>query len=242
MTPNPDKPGRIFVAYLRVSTDKQGRSGLGLEAQREAIARFCLAEGYGTGAEYLEVESAKGADALERRPQLSAALTHARRVGSSIIVAKLDRLSRDVAFISSLMAQRVPFVVCELGLNVDPFMLHIYAALGEKERTMISQRTKAALAAAKSRGVNLGGDRGYRPATAPNATLATQARKLAADHAAHGIAGAVEDLRASLGDRASLHALAAGLAARGLEKPRGGTAWTATDVRRALARIEETAA
>ena len=238
MTSAPERTGRTFVAYLRVSTDKQGRSGLGLEAQREALGRFCAAEGFGLGAEYVEVESAKGADALERRPQLSVALAHARRVGSAIVVAKLDRLSRDVAFISSLMVQRVPFVVCELGINVDPFMLHIYAALGEKERTMISQRTRAALAAAKARGVKLGGDRGYRPTHGPDSALATQARKLAADHAAHGIAGTLEHLRASLGHNASLHALAAGLQAQGVSKPRGGSAWTATDVRRALARIE----
>ena len=106
-----------------------------------------------------EVETGKGADALDRRPQLASALDLARRHKCSIVVAKLDRLSRDVAFISGLMAQRVPFVVAELGPAVDPFVLHIYAALAEKERALISQRTKAALAAAKARGVTLGNPR-----------------------------------------------------------------------------------
>ncbi len=234
--------GRSFVSYLRVSTDKQGRSGLGLEAQRETVARFCVAEGFTIAAEYVEVETAKGADALDRRPQLAASLARAKRMGCPVVVAKLDRLSRDVAFISTLMAQRVPFVVCDIGANADPFMLHIYAALAEKERRMISERTRGALAAAKARGVKLGGDRGYRPATAPDSALATAARKQKADHAAHGIAGAIEAVRASLGNAGSLRDLAAGLTARGVQKPRGGTAWTATDVRRALARIEGGAA
>ena len=140
--------GKI-VAYLRVSTDRQGRSGLGLEAQREAILRFCATEGLSIIAEHVEIETGKGSDALERRPELSAALSKAKASGCPVLVAKLDRLSRDVAFIATLMAQRVPFVVCDLGPNADPFMLHIYAALAEQERRMISSRTKVALTAAK---------------------------------------------------------------------------------------------
>src|SRR3954467_14167799 len=128
------------VAYVRVSTSQQGKSGLGIEAQRAAIARFCEAEGYEVEAEHVEVETGKGADALERRPQLAAALARARRLKGPIIVAKLDRLSRDVHFISGLMSQRVPFV----GADADPFMLHIYAAFAERERAIISARTKAA--------------------------------------------------------------------------------------------------
>src|SRR5262245_20299710 len=117
---------RKIVSYIRVSTARQGRSGLGLEAQREAIARFAQAEGFDVVAEYVEVESGKGADALDRRPQLAAALDMARRHKCSVAVAKLDRLSRDVHFISGLMARRVPFLVADLGPSVDPFMLHIY--------------------------------------------------------------------------------------------------------------------
>ena len=147
------------VAYLRVSKPKQGRSGLGLEAQQTAIKAFCAQHGYEVEAEYREVETGKGADALERRPELAAAMKFARKLGKGgkaraapVIIAKLDRLSRDVHFISGLMVQRVPFIVTELGPDVDPFMLHIHAAVAEKERNRIAQRTKEALAAAKARG------------------------------------------------------------------------------------------
>jgi DNA invertase Pin-like site-specific DNA recombinase len=145
-----------IVAYLRVSTCQQGRSGLGIEAQRAAISRFAAAEGFEIITEHVEIETGKGEDALDRRPKLNAALAEAKLRHCQVAVAKLDRLSRDVAFISSLMAKRVPFVVTELGRDVDPFMLHVYAALAEKERRLISERTKAALAAAKARGVRLG--------------------------------------------------------------------------------------
>jgi DNA invertase Pin-like site-specific DNA recombinase len=145
-----------IVSYLRVSTAQQGRSGLGLDAQREAVARFAAAEGREVLAEFVEVETGKGSDALERRPKLAEALAKAKKAKAPVVVAKLCRLSRDVAFISGLMAQRVPFIVTELGADVDPFMLHIYAALAQKERALISRRTKAALKAAKARGVQLG--------------------------------------------------------------------------------------
>jgi DNA invertase Pin-like site-specific DNA recombinase len=138
-----------------VSTQRQGRSGLGLDAQRNAIARFAEGEGLQILAEFTEVETGKGADALDRRPQLAAALALARQQKCPVLVAKLDRLSRDVAFISGLMAQRVPFIVAELGADADPFMLHLYAALAEKERRLISERTKAALASRKTTGVKL---------------------------------------------------------------------------------------
>jgi DNA invertase Pin-like site-specific DNA recombinase len=145
------------VAYTRVSTAQQGKSGLGLEAQQAALVRFAGAEGYDLIQTFEEVETGKGADALDRRPQLAAALKAARRHKAPIIVAKLDRLSRDVHFISGLMAHRTPFIVAELGADADPFMLHLYAALAEKERAMISRRTKDALAAKKAQGVKLGG-------------------------------------------------------------------------------------
>src|SRR6266478_8352715 len=144
---------RPVITYVRVSTQTQGRSGLGIEAQREALARFAASEGFELGRVYVEVETGKGADALDRRPQLAAALAEARRQRCAVAVAKLDRLSRDVHFISGLMAHRVPFLVAELGPDVDPFILHLYAALSEKERAMISERTRRALAAAKARGV-----------------------------------------------------------------------------------------
>ena len=142
----------MAIAYYRVSTKRQQRSGLGLDAQRAAVARFAEAEGMTIIGEYVEVETGKGADALDRRPQLAAALLAAKKAKCSVLVSKLDRLSRDVAFISGLMAQRVPFMVAELGRDADPFMLHLYAALAEKERRLISERTKAALAARKVNG------------------------------------------------------------------------------------------
>src|SRR5215471_6985725 len=119
--------------------------------------RFAEAEGRRVVDTFTEIETGKGADALDRRPQLAAAIRAARKAKCPVVVSKLDRLSRDVHFISGLMRERVPFIVTELGADTDPFMLHIYAALAEKERRLISERTKASLAAAKARGVKLGG-------------------------------------------------------------------------------------
>lgn len=147
------------IAYIRVSTGKQGKSGLGLEAQQAAIERFAAQEGFTIGQSFTEIQSGKDDD--HKRPQLSAALQAARKAKAPVIVAKLDRLSRDVHFISGLMKHKVAFIVADLGADTDPFMLHIYAALAEKERRMISLRTKDALASAKARGKQLGGLRDY---------------------------------------------------------------------------------
>src|SRR6185503_11090659 len=148
----------------RVSTKQQQRSGLGIEAQRAAIAKFAESERFQLLAEYVEADTGKGADALDRRPHLAAALAQAKTAKCPVIVSKLDRLSRDVAFISGLMAQRVPFIVAELGPDADPFMLHLYAALAEKERRMISERTKTALGVKRAQGVKLGNPRNIRAA------------------------------------------------------------------------------
>jgi DNA invertase Pin-like site-specific DNA recombinase len=207
------------IGYLRVSTGRQGRSGLGLEAQRSAIQRFAETEGLTIINEYVEIESGKGADALELRPQLDAALDKARRRRCSIVVAKLDRLSRDVAFISGLMAKRVPFVVAELGNDVDPFMLHIYAALAQKERALISARTKAALAAAKARGQKLG-----------NPELGARNRA-----AAKARAEALRPIFAEMRGQ-TLRAIAAELDARGIATP-SGASWTSVGVLRVQRRL-----
>jgi DNA invertase Pin-like site-specific DNA recombinase len=159
------------ISYTRVSTAKQGQSGLGLEAQQAAIEAFCAQYGFDIRARYTEVETGKGHDALDRRPQLSAALTHARKLKAPMIVSKLDRLGRDVHFISGLMVERVPFIVTELGVDTDPFMLHIYAALAQKERALISARTKAALKAAKARGVKLGSPVARETVAVPKSTI-----------------------------------------------------------------------
>src|SRR4051794_30240070 len=126
------------------------------EAQRATIDRFAANESLTIQAEYVDAESGKGSDALDRRPQLAAALATAKAAKCSVVIAKLDRLSRDLSFVAGLMAQRVPFIVAELGRDADPFMLHLYAALAEKERRLISERTKAALAAKKAAGASLG--------------------------------------------------------------------------------------
>jgi DNA invertase Pin-like site-specific DNA recombinase len=162
---------RNAVAYARVSTQAQGRSGLGLEAQVAAINAFAVEAGFRIVERFVEVETGKGADALDRRPQLAAALKAARKVDKAcpVIVAKLDRLSRDVHFISGLMQHKTPFIVAELGADTDPFLLHLYASLAEKERRLISERTKAGLAIAKRRGVKLGGRNAQSDRTAAEA-------------------------------------------------------------------------
>jgi DNA invertase Pin-like site-specific DNA recombinase len=147
-----------FVSYLRVSTDKQGRSGLGLEAQREAVARCA----WNISAEYIETETGKRSD----RPKLSAALAHAKAIGATLVVAKLDRLSRNVDFLRKLLASDVDLVFCDLP-HVPPgamgrFLLTQMASVAELEAGLISERTKAALAAAKARGVKLGNPNGAR--------------------------------------------------------------------------------
>lgn len=144
------------IAYCRVSTQEQGRSGLGLDAQRSAIQAFAAREGILVDGWYTEVETGKGSDALDRRPQLAKALQTARERSLPVLVSKLDRLSRDVHFISGMMLQRVEFIITELGRQADPFVLHLFAALAEKERQLISERTKAGLAAARAKGKRLG--------------------------------------------------------------------------------------
>jgi len=219
---------RSLIGYVRVSTAQQGRSGLGIEAQKEALERFAAAEGFALVRVFVEIETGKGADALDRRPQLAAALSEARRQRCSVAVAKLDRLSRDVHFISGLMAHRVPFVVADLGADVDPFILHLFAALAEKERAMISTRTKAALAAAKARGVRLGG-----PKLAKARKSAVVSIKALADQHAANVLPVIREIRRA--GATSLHQIADALNARGVTTPRGGK-WHASSVRNVLER------
>jgi DNA invertase Pin-like site-specific DNA recombinase len=218
-----------IVGYLRVSTRDQGRSGLGIEAQRGAIAAFAKAEGFEVAAEFEEVETGKGSDALERRPKLSAALAAARRLKCSVVVSKLDRLSRDVHFVSGLMTHRVPFIVTELGADADPFMLHLFAALAQKERALISQRTKAALAAAKARGQVLG-----NPRLSAARAVANAAHKTGADAYAIKVAPMIREAKAA--GAKSLREIAAALNGRGVATARGGR-WQAQTVANLLRRI-----
>src|SRR5215813_1546888 len=204
------------IGYIRVSTQKQGRSGLGLEAQQAALARFCTAEAFKLLETFTETES----DANDTRPQLNAAIERARKVKAPIICAKLDRLSRDVHYISGLMKHRVPFIVAELGADTDPFLLHIYAALAEKERALISRRTKEALASAKRRGTKLGG---HREQSDLNRDAARQR---------------AEELRPLFAKLAhlSVRAMAKELNARGIKTVSGGL-WSPTQVVRVRNRL-----
>ena len=220
------------VSYLRVSTGRQGKSGLGLEAQRAAIARFAEAEGLTIAAEHIEVETGKGADALDRRPHLAAALAQAKKAKCPVVVAKLCRLSRDVAFISGLMAQRVPFVVAELGADVDPFVLHLFAAMAEKERALISQRTRDALAAKKAQGAVLGNRVNLSEAQAKGQA----ANAAAADAHAANVLPIIRQIMAADASL-NLRGIAAALNARGIRTARGAV-WHGTTVRNMLRRGE----
>jgi DNA invertase Pin-like site-specific DNA recombinase len=209
---------RQAIGYIRVSTTKQGRSGLGLEAQQDALRRFAEAEGFAFAETFTEVESGKHGD--DHRLELAKALELARKAKAPIIVAKLDRLSRDVHYISGLMKHRVPFIVTELGADTDPFLLHLYAALAEKERRLISERTRAAMAKARERGVALGGlrDKGIE--------LQREAQERAEE---------LRDVFAELADMSARKA-AEELNARGIATPEGGK-WYATQVIRVRRRL-----
>jgi len=209
-----------IIAYYRVSTDGQGRSGLGLEAQRDAVVRFAGSEGLEVAGEFIEVETGTGADAMEKRPQLSAALRKAKQLGADIVVSRLDRLSRDVHFISGLMSKRVPFIVTQLGRNVDPFMLHIYAALAEKERAMISERTRDALRKARDRGVVLGN---------PNVGKMNTDAAAARDAILQPILQEMWEM--------PYRDIAQELTNRNIPTPRGGDVWNAMTVMRVMKRL-----
>jgi DNA invertase Pin-like site-specific DNA recombinase len=217
------------VAYYRVSTARQGRSGLGIEAQRAAVQRFSEAEGFELNAEFVEVETGKGADALDRRPQLAAALAAGRAGKCPVIVAKLDRLSRDVAFVAGLMAQRVPFIVAELGADADPFMLHLYAALAEKERRLIGERTRSALAARKAQGARLGN----RTNPGDAAALGRQVQTAEAELFATNALPIIDSIRAT--GVTDLRGIARALNDRGVRTARGGR-WHVSNVKNVIDR------
>jgi len=229
---------RRLIAYYRVSTVRQGRSGLGLEAQREAVARHVRSVGAaGLIAEYREVETGKRDD----RPQLAAALAACRVLGCILVIAKLDRLSRNAAFLINLESSGVEFVAADMP-HANRLTIHLMAILAQHERELISKRTTEALAAAKARGVVLGGARnpqGYSAsARAAAAVRSAQAREWAAS-----VAPYLRDA-ANAGSH-TLTALAATMAARGVRTPSGRGRWHATTVRRVLtltnAPIEDTA-
>lgn len=223
---NPNTPRPCF-AYLRVSTSEQGQRGNGLEAQQQAIASFARQEGFEVQEWVQEVETGKGTDALQRRPRLAYALKQAKRQKAPVLVSKLDRLSRDVAFVAGLMSEGVPFIVTELGADVDPFILHLYAALSEKERRLISTRTREALQAMKRRKVKLGNP------SRSSLRQASQKGVVARQQAARAFAESMRPMILGYQQQGfPLRKIAEELNRRGVPTYRGSGEWTATQLSR----------
>jgi DNA invertase Pin-like site-specific DNA recombinase len=217
-----------FVAYHRVSTQKQGRSGLGLEAQQSSIAEYTRSGNGTLCAEFTEVESGKRKD----RPQLAAALAQCRLHGATLIVAKLDRLARNVAFVSNLMESGCEFCAVDFP-QANRFMIHLLAAVGEYEAKLISDRTKAALQSAKRRGVKLGGDRGnIIDVQRKGSRIGNAIRTAKAKQRTNDLRPIIADIQAN--GAGSLREIAAQLNARGIQKARG-CEWSPTAVMRVLA-------
>jgi DNA invertase Pin-like site-specific DNA recombinase len=226
---SPIAPGPArYIGYLRVSTQKQGQSGLGLEAQRKAVLDHVNGHGILT-AEYVEVESGKRSD---NRPQLAAALAHTKAIGGVLIVAKLDRLARNVSFISALMDAGVDFIAADMPM-ANKLTIHVLAAVAEHEREAISARTKAALQAAKERGVKLGNPNGARALRGVGNAAGIAAVRVQADQHAAQVRPVITALQAE--GVTSLRGIARELNDRGVLAPRGGQ-WEATSVRNLLAR------
>ncbi len=220
------------VSYYRVSTAEQGRSGLGLEAQRAAVAAYCQGRGCEVLGEYVEVESGKVND----RPELARAMAHASLTGATLVVAKLDRLSRDAAFLLALRNSGAAFVAAD-NPAVDRVTVGILAVLAQDERKRISERTRAALAAAKVRGTRLGNPNGpaaLRRAGKGNGA-AVKALKAGADERAAKLAAKVAELRQA--GVTSLAGIAAALNEARIRTPRGGQ-WHPSSVRNLLNRVE----
>lgn len=220
-----------FVAYYRVSTDRQGKSGLGLEAQRQAVMDYLNGGGWELVAEFTETESGKHND----RPELARAIQQAKITGSTLLVAKLDRLSRNAAFLMTLRDSGVDFVACDVP-EANKMTIGVLAVMAEYEREQISARTKAALQAAKARGVKLGNPNGAAPlrrAAKGNvdavATIKDKAQQFAED-----LRPTIEDIQAA--GHTTLRAIASELNKRGIKTARGGT-WQANTVRNVLKRL-----
>lgn len=224
-----------FISYLRVSTDRQGRSGLGLEAQRKAVADYLNGGSWQLVEEVIEVESGGKND----RPQLQAAIEKCRAYGAKLVVAKIDRLTRDAGFLLSLRDAGIDFVAADMP-DANRLTVGIMALVAEQEREAISQRTKAALAAAKARGTQLGAYRDGkfvgRVGTKDDAQRATEGRMKQADAFAWGVHTALQD--ADPDGTASLSAIARHFIERGVPTPSGRGSWSAAAVARLKARLK----
>jgi DNA invertase Pin-like site-specific DNA recombinase len=225
MTETPERPA---VAYLRVSTERQGRSGLGLEAQREAVARYAASNRLAVVQEFVEIETGKGSNALAKRPQLVLALAEAKRTRGVLLVAKLDRLARNAKFLLTLIDSGADVAFADMPQVAGPmgrFIITQMAAVAELEAGLISERTKAALAAAKERGQVLG----------TNGKLLAKRNKAEAAGRLEPIASELIDLRdAGL----SMRRIVAALNDRGVASPAGGR-WHLANLHRALTRLEQ---
>jgi DNA invertase Pin-like site-specific DNA recombinase len=221
-----------FISYHRVSTDRQGQSGLGLEAQQKAVADYLNGGNWELVGEYTEVESGKRND----RPQLAAALEACKKHKAKLVIAKLDRLARNVHFISGLMESGVDFVAADMP-EANKLTVHIMAAMAEHEREQISARTKAALAAAKARGKKLGWSMPSRKEEqAAAARKAVRNSKANADRFAANTLPIIKEIEAS--GISTLKGIAGALNARGVKTARGGK-WYAATVKNVLAREAE---
>lgn len=220
-----------FVAYYRVSTDRQGRSGLGLDAQREAVHNFLGQRPHTLIEELVEVESGRNAD----RPQLAEAFALCRLHRATLIIAKLDRLARSVAFVSNILDSGVDFVAADFP-EANRLTIHILSAVAEHEARMISERTKAALSAARARGIILGGDRGNLPGVAAKGALASaKVRSQRAAERARDLMPVITHLRDA---GHSFAAVATELEQRGIPAARGGI-WTGQKVSRLVHRVAQ---
>ena len=216
-----------FVAYYRVSTARQGRSGLGLEAQRRAVTDFLNGGSWELLAEFVEIESGKADD----RPQLEQALTTCELSGATLVVAKLDRLSRNLAFLAKLQDSGARFVAADMP-EANELTIHIMAAVAQAERKAISSRTKEALAAAKARGVRLGGNRGNLDDLRKGPAKSAEVRGRQARERALKVCRQIEAITAGR-EGTSLRQIAAALNDRGITAPRGGR-WHAAQVKTVL--------
>ena len=223
------RPGRRFVAYYRVSTDRQGRSGLGLEAQQKAVTDYLNGGAWELVGEFIEVESGKRAD----RPELVRAMEACRKHKARLVIAKLDRLSRNLAFVATLMESGVEFVAADMPF-ANKLTIHILAAVAEHEREAISERTKAALAAAKARGTRLG-----TPDPAGAVKRMTVARQARTEQFTANVLPIIRELQAA-GHKSS-NAIAGQLNARKVATARGGQ-WTDVQVGQILKRMSPTRA
>ncbi len=216
-----------YIAYYRVSTMRQGKSGLGLEAQKNAVADYLNGGRWSLLDEVTEVESGTRSD----RPALANALALCRLHKATLLVAKMDRLSRNLHFLSGLMESGVDFIACDLPA-ANRLTIHVLAAVAEAEAEAISARTKAALAAAKARGVKLGGDRGnIASVSRKGASASARARGAEARRRAADLEPVIEAIKAD--GAVSLRDIADGLNRRGITTARGGE-WSAVQVRRVL--------